>query len=157
MGLEVLSGLNQRFERVSIPTLYFFQERTYLKHQTGYPLFLVKTNYPTLLQTSRPTVLGLGPVKAHDILAFAASKVFYGGLLVDQIMQAYYHWKVHNTFTNFYLKGLTWSENKNNMYLGPVVTAQQVLDPSLQTSHPRRKRRGHTCCSQVFRSLNPRV
>ena len=28
-----------------------------------------------------------------------------------------------------YLKDLTWSENNNNMYLGPVVAAQ-VLDPS---------------------------
>ena len=54
------------------------------------------------------------------------SKAFYGGVLVDQIMQAC-HWKAHNTFTNFYLKDLTWSDNDNNMYLGPVVAAQQVL------------------------------
>ena len=45
------------------------------------------------------------------------------------------HWKAHNTFTNFYLKDLTWSDD-NNMYLGRVVTAQQVLDPSRQTSYP---------------------
>ena len=44
------------------------------------------------------------------------------------------HWKAHNTFTNFYLKDLTWSDTDNNMYLGPVVAAQQVLDPSPQTS-----------------------
>ena len=42
------------------------------------------------------------------------------------------HWKAHNTFTNLYLKDLTWSDNDNNMYLGPVVAAQQVLDPSPQ-------------------------
>ena len=42
------------------------------------------------------------------------------------------HWKAHNTFTNFYLKDLTWSDNDNNLYLGPVVAAQQVLDPSPQ-------------------------
>ena len=30
-------------------------------HQTRYTLFLVKTNHFTLLQTSRPTSLGLGP------------------------------------------------------------------------------------------------
>ena len=35
-----------------------------------------------------------------------------------------YHWKAHNTFTNFYLKDITWSDNDNNMYLGPVVAAQ---------------------------------
>ena len=70
--------------------------------------------------------LDLVQVKAHDIRAFAASKAFYGGVSVDQIMQAC-HWKAHNTFTNFYLKDLTWSDNDNNMYLGPVVAAQQVL------------------------------
>ena len=40
-------------------------------------------------------------VKAHDIRAFAASKAFYGGVSVDQIMQAC-HWKAHNTFTIFF-------------------------------------------------------
>ena len=65
---------------------------------------------------------------------------FYGGVLVDQIMQAC-HWKAHNTFTNFYLKDLTLSDN-DNMYLGSLVAAQQVLDPSPQTSHPRKEKKG---------------
>ena len=85
--------------------------------------------------------LDLVQVKAHDIRAFAASKAFYGGVSVDQIMQAC-HWKAHNTFTNFYLKDLTWSDTDNNMYLGPVVAAQQVLDPSPQTSCPRKEKKG---------------
>ena len=33
-------------------------------------------------------------VKAHDIRAFLASKAFYGGISVDQFMQAY-HWKAY--------------------------------------------------------------
>ena len=41
-------------------------------------------------------VLDLVQVKAHDIRAFAASKAFYGGVSVDQIMQAC-HWKAHTT------------------------------------------------------------
>ena len=86
--------------------------------------------------------LDLVQVKAHDIRAFAASKAFYGGVLVDQIMQAC-HWKGHNTFTNFYLKDLTWSDD-NNMYLGPVVAAQQVQDPSPQTSYPQKEKKGGT-------------
>ena len=99
--------------------------------------------------------LDLVQVKAHDIRAFAASKAFYGGVSVDQIMQAC-HWKAHNTFTNFYLKDLTWSDNDNNLYLGPVVAAQQVLDPSPQSSHPRKEKKGgHICYNQVFRSLSP--
>ena len=98
--------------------------------------------------------LDLVQVKAHDIRTFAASKAFYGGVSVDQIMQTC-HWKAHNTFTNFYLKDLTWSDNDNNMYLGPVEVAQQVLDPSPQTSHPRKEKKsgGHIRCNQVFRSL----
>ena len=52
------------------------------------------------------------------------------------------HWKAHNTFTSFYLKDLTWSDNSNNIYLGPVVAAQQVLDPSPQTAHPRKEKKG---------------
>ena len=52
------------------------------------------------------------------------------------------HWKAHNTFTNFYLKDLTWSDNDNNMYLGLVETAQQLLDVSLQKVILRKKRGG---------------
>ena len=39
---------------------------------------------------------------------------FYGGVSVDQIMQTC-HWKTHNTFTKFYLKDLTWSDNDNHI------------------------------------------
>ena len=70
-----------------------------------------------------------------------AFKAFYGGVSVDQIMQAC-HWKAHNTFTNLCLKDLTWSDNDNSMYLGSVVVAQQVVDPSPQTSHPRNEKKG---------------
>ena len=57
----VLYGSNQRPKRVSIPTFHFLQGRTHLRHQTRYTLFLGKTNYVTLLQTSRSTSLGFGP------------------------------------------------------------------------------------------------
>ena len=53
------------------------------------------------------------------------------------------HWKAHNMFTIFYLKDFTWLDN-DNMYLGPVVAAQQVLDPSPQTAHPRKEKKGGT-------------
>ena len=98
--------------------------------------------------------LDLIQVKKHDIRAFVAPKAFYGGVSVDQIMQAC-HWKAHNTFTNFYLKDLTWSDNNNNMYLGPVVAAQQVLDPSPQHPHLQEEKKGeHASRNQVFRSLS---
>ena len=69
-----------------------------------------------------------------------ASKAFYGGVSVDQILQAC-HWKAHNTFTNFYLKDLTWSDD-NNMYLGPVVAAQKVLVLSPQHPHLQEEKKG---------------
>ena len=101
--------------------------------------------------------LDLVQVKAHDIRAFAASKAFYGGVSVDQIMQAC-HWKAHNTFTNFYLKDLTWSDTDNNMYLGPVVAAQQVLDPSPQTSCPRKEKwGGGTSATTKSSGVSPRI
>ena len=94
--------------------------------------------------------LDLVQVKAHD------NRAFYGGVSVDQISQAY-HWKAHNLFTNFYLKDFTWSDNDNNMYLGKVVVAQQVLDPSPQHTHLQEEKKGggHIHCSQVVRSLIP--
>ena len=51
------------------------------------------------------------------------------------------HWKAHNTFTNFSLKDIAWSDNDNDMYLDPVVAAQ-VLHPSPQTIHPQKEKRG---------------
>ena len=44
-------------------------------------------------------------VKAHDVRAFAASKSFYEGISMDQIIQAC-HWKSHNTFTKFNLRDI---------------------------------------------------
>ena len=70
------------------------------------------------------------------------------------------HWKAHNTFTNFYLKDFTWSDNDNNMYLGPVVAAQQVLDPSPRTRYPRKEKKGGEGAHPLQPSLqesNPRV
>ena len=156
-GPEVLFGSNQRPERVLIPPFHFFQERTHLRHQTRHSLssWLKRTIVLCYKQADQES-LDLVQVKAHDIRAFVASKAFYGGVSVDQIMQAC-HWKAHNTFTNFYLKELTWSDD-SNMYLGPVVAGQQVLDPSPQTSYPQKEKKGeHIRYKQVFRSLKPRV
>ena len=68
--------------------------------------------------------LTLHQVKAHDVRAFAASKVFQGGISLDQILAAC-HWKSHNTFTQFYLKDVAWADSEL-FHLGPVVAAQQI-------------------------------
>ena len=97
--------------------------------------------------------LDLVQVKTHDIRAFSASKAFLRCCFGGPNMQAC-HWKAHNTFTNFYLKYLTLSDNDNNLYLGPVVSAQQVLDLSLQCDHLRGKKKGGlSLCNQVYQSL----
>ena len=66
-------------------------------------------------------------VKAHDVRAFAASKAFFRGVSMDQILQAC-HWKSHNTFTSFYLKDLSGRNHKDLSYhLGSFMAAQQVV------------------------------
>ena len=59
---------------------------------------------------------------------------------------------------NFYLKDLTWLDNDNNMYLGPLVAAQQVLDPSSQTSCSRKGKKGGAHPLQPsLQESNPRI
>ena len=136
---EVLSGLNQRGCR-SLLFISFKKGHT-SDIRPAKLSFLLKPTIILCHKQANQQALDLVQAKAHDIQAFTASKAFYGGVSVDQIMQAC-QWKAHNTFTNFYLKDITWSDNDNNMYLGPVVAAQQVLDPSPQTSYPRKKKEG---------------
>ena len=99
--------------------------------------------------------LDLVQVKTYDIRAFVGSKAFYGGVSVDQIMQAC-HWKAHNTFTNFYLKDLTWSDNDSNMYLGPVVVGPRSF-PSDQVSSERKKWGEAHPLQPSLQESNPRV
>ena len=96
--------------------------------------------------------LDLVQVKAHDIRAFAASKVGYRWTKSCKPVTG----KLTTHLQIFYLKDLTWSDTDNNMYLGPVVAAQQVLDPSPQTSCPRKEKKGGGGAHplQVFRSLS---
>ena len=46
------------------------------------------------------------------------------------------------THLQILLKNLTWSDNDNNMFLGPVVVVQQVLDPPLRLLILNSKKRG---------------
>ena len=58
---EVLNWSNQRPEKVSVPTLYFLQERTYFRHQARYSLFLVKQTLKLMfmiLGLLRPFTMG---------------------------------------------------------------------------------------------------
>ena len=101
--------------------------------------------------------LGLVQVKAHDIRVFAASKAFYSGVSVDQIMQAC-HWKAHNTFTNFYLKDLTWSRQRQQYVSGTSggSTTSPRSFPSDQLSSERKEGGAHPLQPSLQES-NPRI
>ena len=75
-------------------------------------------------ELSDQEALTLHQVKAHDVRAFAVSKAFQSGVSLEQILSAC-HWKSHSTFTQFYLKDVTWADTEL-FHLGPVVAAQQV-------------------------------
>ena len=139
-GPEVLFGSDQRPERISVPPFHLFKKGHTSDIRPATLSSWLKQTILLCYKQADQQALDLVQVKAHDTRAFAASKAFYGGVSVDQIMQAC-HWKAHNTFTNFYLKDLTWSNNDNNLYLGPVVVAQQVLDPSPQNFHPQKEKK----------------
>ena len=68
--------------------------------------------------------LTLHQVKAHDGMAFVASKVFKSGVSLEDVLSAC-HWKSHNTFTQFHLKGVAWDDSEL-FHLGLVVAAQQI-------------------------------
>ena len=76
-------------------------------------------------ELSDQDALILHQLKAHDVRAFAASMAFQSGVSLEQILSAY-HWKSHNTFTQFYLKDVAWADDTELFHLGPVVAAQQV-------------------------------
>ena len=63
--------------------------------------------------------------KAYDGRAFAASKPFQSGVSLEQILLAC-HWKLHNTFTQFYLKDVAWADSEL-FHLGPVVAAHLYI------------------------------
>ena len=101
--------------------------------------------------------LDLVQVKAHDIRAFAASKAFYGGVSVDQIMQAC-HWKAHNTFTNYkFLPKRPYLVRHRQQYVSGTRrggTTSPRSFPSDQLSLERKKGGGHIRYNQVFTSLS---
>ena len=87
-GPEVLLGSNQRPERISIPTFISFKKgHTSDIRPTTLSSWLKQTILLCYKQADQQA-LDLVQVKVHDIRAFVACKAFYGGVSVDQIMQA---------------------------------------------------------------------
>jgi len=67
--------------------------------------------------------------KAHEIRALSASWLALRTRSLDQILKAA-SWSSHNTFTNFYLRDLSYLE-KDMFVLGPIVVSQQVVKPAI--------------------------
>ena len=64
-------------------------------------------------------------VKVHDVRALAASMAFLGKVPLESIMSAC-SWVSHNTFTSFYLRDVSWMDDRGYK-LGPLVAAQQAF------------------------------
>ena len=86
----------------------------------------IKQTIHTCYQSSDMTDQQVTQVRAHDVRAMAASLAFKGGISLEQVLSSCY-WRSHNTFTNFYLKDICW-ENENIFKLGPIVSAQHVVN-----------------------------
>ena len=71
----------------------------------------IKQTIVLCYQLSDEQAQTLHQVRAHDVRAFVASKVFQGGVPLDQILSTC-HWKSHNTFTQFYLKDVAWADSE---------------------------------------------
>ena len=66
---------------------------------------------------------GLG---SHEIRRIASTLVFIGNTCIEDVLQAG-SWKVHSTFTDFYLKDLTVLDGSKMRKIGPIVAGQKVI------------------------------
>ena len=74
---------------------------------------------------TKPEVLQVLNIKAHQVRGMAASWALLGGVSVDDIAKSC-HWASHNTFTSFYLQPLTWSDGET--FLGPIIAAKHQVN-----------------------------
>ena len=86
----------------------------------------IKQTIHTCYQSSDMTDQQVTQVRAHDVRTMAASLAFKGGVSLEQVLSSCY-WRSQNTFTIFYLKDICW-ENENIFKLGPIVSAQHVVN-----------------------------
>ena len=65
-------------------------------------------------------------VKAHQVRAMASSYAFHRNCSMEKILMAC-SWKHHTTFTQFYLRDLTFTDQEGMKKLGPLVVAKQLV------------------------------
>ena len=82
-------------------------------------------------ELSYQEALPLHHVKANDVRAFDTFKAFQLGVSLEQLLSAY-HWKSHNTFTQFSLNGVA-SADSELFHLGPVVDTHNPVMLEIET------------------------
>ena len=138
-----------------VRALRYYLDRTQDLRGSRSLLFIsFKKRHTSDIRPATLSSLDLVQVKAHDIRAFAASKAFYGGVSVDQIMQAG-HWKAHNTFTNFYLRPYLVRQQYVSGASSSGTTGPRPF-PSEQSSSERKEGGAHPLQPSLQES-NPRV
>ena len=99
---------------------------------------VIKRSYAT----DRSALQRLHGRLAHEVRALSTSWSFSHNLSLSEVMQAA-SWRTHSTFSDFYLRDV--SLMSDGMYqLGPVVTAQKIVEPPSQSSRPKKRRGGRT-------------
>ena len=99
--------------------------------------------------------LALVNVKAHEVRAMATSWAFFNNVPCTDIMQAAY-WKGENTFSSFYLRSLV--HQADDLYsLGPIVSAQQVIQPPEEASQHKDNMNFYIYCSYICTSFTMRT
>ena len=117
--LDTTSDLRQNKELVCLLSVRFWQG-----YLTCHYLLVDQADCDPVLWALWSGGPHLNQVKVHDVRAFAASWAFQSGVSLEQILSVC-HWKLHNTFTQYYLKDVAWSDSEL-FHLGPVVAAQQI-------------------------------
>ena len=157
-GPEVLSGPNQDL-RGSRSLLFISFKKGHTSDIRPATLFSwLKQTILLCYKQADQQALDFVQVKAHDIRAFAASKAFYSGVSVDQIMQAC-HWKAHSTFTNFLPKQPYLVRHRQQFVSGTRSggTTSPRSFPSDQLSSERKKGGGGTSGTTKSSGVSPRI
>lgn len=79
-------------------------------------------------------------VSAHEVRALATSWRFSHNLALDSVMAAA-SWRSHSTFSSFYLRDVSLVADGVHA-LGPIVAAQSVVQPVLDTDRSFRRNTG---------------
>ena len=71
----------------------------------------------------------LANIRAHEVRALSTSWADFNLVPTEQIMSAAY-WRSNSVFSSFYLRDM--ASHQDGIYaLGPIVAAQQVVEPRL--------------------------